>query len=397
MQKILRTAAASGLLFIVGCGGGGGLTPNQKVQANKQWNDARANVLASLAADQFKNGNLEKCQETLDQALRLEPDKAPLHILAAKLSIEQGDLEPAEAHLAAARRLDPRNAEADYLTGIVLQRWHKSEEARAAYAAAVQKEPAELSYLLADAEMLVAIDKPAEAVALLQSKAAFFEHSGVIRDEIGQLLIQQKQYAKGIDALREASILSSEDPTIREHLAFALYTDGQFVEAAASFNRLLKEPNYQSRADIQAALGDCLARSQQLTDAIKQYDAATRLNPGCSGYWLGFAKVAVQLNDLPRADLAVRKAISLEPANSDAQCLFGYISLKQNKLAQSLAAFRNAAELNPTDSVSVCMQGYVLDRMGRKAEAPAFYARAHEIDPDDALANRLWMSAGGTR
>ena len=51
--------------FLIGCDGGG-LTPDQKVEANKQWNDARAGVLASLANDQYKSGNLDKCQESLD-------------------------------------------------------------------------------------------------------------------------------------------------------------------------------------------------------------------------------------------------------------------------------------------------------------------------------------------
>src|SRR5258707_11943216 len=36
---------------------------------SKQWNDARAGVLGSLAMDQYKNGSFDKCQATLDEAL----------------------------------------------------------------------------------------------------------------------------------------------------------------------------------------------------------------------------------------------------------------------------------------------------------------------------------------
>ena len=126
-------------ILLCGCDGAG-LTPNERVAANKQWNDARANVLASLAGDQYKAGNLDKCQETLDQAIRLEPKSASLHVLAAKLAIEQGKLELADAHLAEAGRLDPSNGEVDYLIGVILQRWQQKQKAYDAYSAAVEQE-----------------------------------------------------------------------------------------------------------------------------------------------------------------------------------------------------------------------------------------------------------------
>jgi Flp pilus assembly protein TadD len=381
---------ATGILMS-GCSSGG-LTPNQKAQANKQWNDARADVLASLASDQYKDGSLDKCQTTLEQALRLEPDSPNLHLLAAKLAIEQSNLEAAQEHLAEVHTLDPKNAEADYLLGVVYQRWEQLEHARAAYADAVAKNPAELSYLLANAEMLVALGKPGEALELLQSKALVFEHSGVIRDEIGQLLIQQNRYDEGIAELREASILSSDDATIREHLAFALFANKQFSESGECFERLMKEPGYEKRADVFAAMGECQSRDRRFPQARENYELATQINPSCYGYWLGLAKTCVQEKDLPSAEIAVRRALSLQPDSSEARCVLGLVKLKQNQLPESLAAFREAAELNPQDSFCVCLQGYLCERMGRVADARSFYSHALRIDPHNELASRLRSS-----
>src|SRR3954467_13413531 len=78
---------------------------NPHEQGSQQWNDARANILGTLAADQYKNGNFEKCGESLNEALQLAPKNPGLHLLAAKLCIEQGKLEPAEKQLDAARQL----------------------------------------------------------------------------------------------------------------------------------------------------------------------------------------------------------------------------------------------------------------------------------------------------
>ena len=389
-RRYLKFICATGI-FISGCNSGG-LTPDQKAQANKQWNDARANVLAGLASDQYKDGSLDKCQTTLEQALRLEPENANLHLLAAKLAIEQSNLEAAQQHLSEVRTLDPKNAEADYLLGVVYQRREQLEHARAAYADAVAKNPTELSYLLANAETLVALGKPSEALKLLQSKALVFEHSGVIRDEIGQLLIQQNRYEEGIAELREASILSSDDATIREHLAFALFANKQFSESAECFERLMTEPGYEKRADVFAAMGECQSRDHQYSQARKNYELATQINPSCYGYWLGLAKTNAQEKDLAGAEIAVRRSLSLEPDSSEARCLLGFVKLKQNQLPESLAAFHEAAELNPQDSFCVCLEGYLCARMGRIADARSFYSSALRLDPHNEFASRLLSS-----
>src|SRR5438045_2826901 len=67
--------------------------PTQKEEAVKQWNQARAGVLASLANSQYEGGNLEKSQESVNEALRLTPDNAALHVMAGKIALEQGQLD----------------------------------------------------------------------------------------------------------------------------------------------------------------------------------------------------------------------------------------------------------------------------------------------------------------
>src|SRR5207248_1840685 len=138
--------------------------PTQKELATRQWNAARAGVLAGLAKDQFDNGNFDKCRVTLDEALRLNPDNASLHILSAKVGVEKGQLELAERELKQARTLDPKSAEAEYLSGVVCQRWQQPAAACEFYSHAMEKCPSELSYVLAKAEMLVAMDRTDEAL-----------------------------------------------------------------------------------------------------------------------------------------------------------------------------------------------------------------------------------------
>ena len=164
----IAAAVATGvltLLLAAGCQSTAHKT--DKAQATKKWNAARASVLLSLAREQYQSGNFDKCRATLDDALKMVPESPAAHILSAKVSIEQGKLEMAERELKVARGYAPNDAEAHYLSGVVYQRWQKPQTAYEFYKAASEKSPAELAYLLAQAEMLVAMDKAPDALALL--------------------------------------------------------------------------------------------------------------------------------------------------------------------------------------------------------------------------------------
>src|SRR5204863_6152615 len=141
-----------------------------------------AAVLASLARDQYQTGNLERARQSINEAIRMDPENAGHRVISAKLAIEQAQLELAEKELRLARQFDPKNAEADYLSGVVYQRWQKPELAYEFYNHASEKAPAELAFLMAKAEMLVQMDRGPEALKLLQEKVIYFEHSATIRD-----------------------------------------------------------------------------------------------------------------------------------------------------------------------------------------------------------------------
>jgi Flp pilus assembly protein TadD len=377
------------LLAATVTGGCRGPEKTQKQTATEQWNAARAGVLFGLARQQYDSGNFDKSRQTVDQALKLQPGNAALRVLSAKIAIEQGKLEFAETELAAARAAAPENAEAEYLSGVVYQRWQKLQTACEFYGRAVEKAPAELAYVLARAEALVCLDRADEALRSLQEKVVYFEHSGAIRDAVGQLLVGQGRYAEAVEVLRQASILSSEDNTIREHLGLAMYCARQHGEAAGVLGRLIADPAYAERADLLLALGECQLVQGRTREARATFEKAARLAPGLVGTWWGLARAGLQVGDLDRAELALRKGLSVEPDAAEGHVLLGYLRLKQNNLPASLEAFRRASRLDPTDTVSLCMTGYVLEKSGRSAEAMQCYAAVLRLKPQDELAGRL--------
>jgi tetratricopeptide (TPR) repeat protein len=379
-------------LFLGGCASSK-KQMGQQAQAAKRWNDARTDVLVGLARDEYNNQNFDESRQTIDEAMKISPDISQAHLLSARLYIEQGQLEAAERELDIARQLEPANgqanAEADYLSGVIYQRWQQPARALVFYQSACNKAPAELSYLLANAEMLVLMNQTDAALDLLQAKVTYFEHSGTIRDEVGLLLIQQGHYGEAAEMLRRASILAPDEPTIREHLAMALYYDKQYSQAVDVLTPLLQDENFAKRADLWLTLGECKMNLQESDEAVHDFQLAAGQSPESADIWLSLAKAQMQDDNLRSAELSIRRSLSLQADNSQTQLLLGYLRLRQGQPRQALTAFERANALDPSDSVALCMIGYALEKLGRADLSGKYYAQALQIQPHDEMASQL--------
>jgi Flp pilus assembly protein TadD len=389
LSSCLAATALAGTLFLGAAGCGNKTHETSKQAAGQRWNAARAGVLLTLARDQYASGNFDKCRKTLDDALKLDPESPQLHLLSAKLSLEQGQLELAERELILVRSKLPNDAEPHYLSGVIYQRWQKPERAYECYKSASERAPAEQAYILAEAESLVTLDRQKEALALLQGKVAYFENSAAIRDGIGQLLVQAKRYREAADVLRQASVLAADDEQIRERLGLALYYDKQYREAADVLAKVTAEPRNATRSDLLSAFGQCQLEAGQAREARLTFERVVELEPGSSHAYLALGRSALECNDLKRAEISLKKAQSLDPGRAEPFLLTGYLRLRQNRLNEALGAFQKASSLDKLDPVPVCMVGYVYEKLGKPDVAVQYYGKALKLKPHDELASKL--------
>ncbi|HEX8914721.1 MAG TPA: tetratricopeptide repeat protein, partial [Humisphaera sp.] len=370
---VLAAALAAALAAVAGGCASGDKKPTEKELAQKRWAAARANVVVTLAKDQYKNGQFDKARTSADEALRLAPENPEAHLVSARLYVEQGQLEAAERELATVRQLAPNNGEAYYMSGVVMQRWQKHEQAYENYKAAAEKSPAEIAYVMAEAEALVTLDRAPDALALLQSKADYFEHSGTIRDAVGQLLMQQGKHAEAARAFRQASILAEDDLGVRERLGLALQRCKEYREAADVLSKLLQNDAFAKRPDLFAALGECQLAAGQVREARFSYETATTLDPYSPTAWRGLGRAALEAGDLRRAELALARSLKYEPNAGEAHLLMGYLKVRQERFDDARRSFESAAALDPRDTVALCMIGYTHEKQGRRDQAARFY------------------------
>jgi tetratricopeptide (TPR) repeat protein len=389
MKRILPAIVVGSALALAG-----GCAQNEKKMTAKEhaeanWKGARASVMISLAQDQYKAGNFDKARQTVDEATKLVPNSVPLRVLSAKLAIEQGQLERADKELEVARQFGPNEAEPFYLSGVVCQRWQKEQAAFDYYRQAVEKAPTELAYLMAQSEMLVSMNRSDEALALLQSRVVFFEHSGGVRDAVARLMMGKGRYREAVELFRQATILTPEETSYREGLGLALYYAKQHKDAVEVLSRLVALDEYSQRADLRFALGESQLQTGKPRDARENLETAARMQPSNPGVWLALARAALESNDTKRAEAGVRKCIALQPESAEAYLMLGYVRLREQKLHESLQAFTKASTLDRKDAVSVCMIGYVFERLGRNDAAVKCYAKALKLKPHDEMASQL--------
>jgi tetratricopeptide (TPR) repeat protein len=377
------------LLFIFNGCASSEKKPTDKDLAQKRWSAARSSVLVTLAKDQFKSGQFDQARQSCDEALRMAPENAQAHLISARLYVEKGQLEAGERELAAVRQITPNDAEAYYLSGVIQQRWQKNETAFEMYKLAADRSPAEIAYVMAQSEVLVMLNRVDEALALLQTRADYFEHSGTIRDAIGQLLMQKKNYADAARAFRQASILTEDDNGIKERLAMALYQSQQYREAIDVLNKLVTLDAFARRGDIFVILAECQLQLGQGREARLSFETASQVDPLSPSVWRGIGRAALEAGDLKRAELALAKSARLDPTASQTFLLTGYLMTRLDRLNDAEKAFQKAVALDPADTTSLCMIGYVYEKRGRADVAATYYGKALQRRPGDEMARKM--------
>lgn len=374
---------------VVGCESGSKKHGGEKNAATLHWKLARAGVQSSLARDQYKAGNFDAARKTVDDALKLVPSSSELRTLSARIAIEQGNLDYAEKELRLAQEANPADPAPDYYYGVIMQRWQRLTRALELYTSASEKGPGEPAYILARAELLVALDRDADAIQTLQKACASFENSAEIRSALANVMMKQRRYAEAVDVFRQAVLLGADDENLREQLARALFRSNRLTEAASVLERILKSENYGNRADLYTLLGECELAAGRPLEARAAFETASNLQPQNIVYLLNLAKASLESHDLRRAEMTVRRALAISPTDSQANLLLGYVRMEQEKLPEALAAFRRATQSDSRDTTALCMSGVVLEKLGRRDEAAQHYARALDINPGDDLARQL--------
>jgi TonB family protein len=198
------------------------------------------------------------------------------------------------------------------------------------------------------------------------------------------VLIRQNQYAQAKAKAQMELLNAPGDNSLREMLGVAAYDAGDFVAAAAAFDRVSSiAPQFRTAAAQSFAAAAVHQATSDATQALAYAQKAVALQPVTnSRFALGVAQLASGDNAAALESLKAAHATSMSDShipvsskvNIDAELLQAYLANGDQQGAKAIAA--QIKQLDPSSTAADRTMGVSLIKSGQAAEANKDFATA---------------------
>jgi tetratricopeptide (TPR) repeat protein len=326
-MKITRTmvwAAAIGAVLAAGCGQSQ-IDQNRK-EARQRWDEQRAQMVTKLAEGCYQHNELNRARQHIEELIKSGAMYAPAYELGARLAVEKGDLDKAGEYAATAVRIDPDSPEAHYVLGTVEQTLGHVDQALEEFTAAAELGRTNGKYALAQAEMLVSLDRPDEALTVLRETVDRLPGKADAHTALGDVLVLQKQYEEAVGSYRIAMRLCPSQVGLKERLATALFRSGAYGEAEPILAELGETaPNGIGAAWTLDMRSTCLLALGRTAEARALCTPEVQARATSAAPLVVLAQCDILENQLVSAQASLEAALKREPEHAQANALMGYV------------------------------------------------------------------------
>jgi tetratricopeptide (TPR) repeat protein len=140
-------------------------------------------------------------------------------------------------------------------------------------------------------------------------------------------------------------------------------------------------------AQLRAELAACYLEANRPADALRQLEAALRLDPS-AGRQYDVGRVLLIQQDYAAAESAFRKALALEPRFSEALYGLAVVRHGQHNLDEAIELYGRALSADPLNVAGHYNLGRALAERGQIDRAIQSYHKAIELAPEDADAHQ---------
>ena len=210
--------------------------------------------------------------------------------------------------------------------------------------------PTSVAALLLRAEILGALERPAEARVAYEEVRKRDPKSPVALAGIGKSMLDEGNHAEAVEFLRAA--IPQVPP---------------------------QETLYLLLAEAHSGLG----QSDAASDAAKKGVEAL---PKSVALWVRSGELAVSRQAWPDAASAFAHALALQPADVDVLLRAGFVAERMEHPNEALAFYERATEADPSSKQAWTSRGLALLATGRPVDAQASFDRALALDSDYAAA-----------
>ena len=307
----------------------------------------------------LRTGQVESALSWYERALQRIPSQAPLRRLTlarmADLYLQSSRPQQAAGALQALLELDPTNLQAHFALGNLALESHRHAEAAESYRRVLALNPKFEPAYYNLAQALLALDRPGDALAVLQTA----------RENIGQTFLLE--YLSGLACSQRRDYSAA-----RQHFIAA-----EIIAKAADTNRLTAPLYFQ--------LGVAAERTGDFEAAVRHFETCLRLDPNFhpAQNYLGYMWAERGLN-LEQARQLIEKAVAAHPRNSAYLDSMAWVLFQLGRPEEALPWMERALEhMDEPDATLYDHFGDILAALGRLAEARQAWQRALELEPEN--------------
>jgi Flp pilus assembly protein TadD len=140
-------------------------------------------------------------------------------------------------------------------------------------------------------------------------------------------------------------------PEARYALGYELFEQGQHAAAVEELSRFIREnPDDANIGTAHTLIANALLKEMRYAEAVPHLEAAAGRRPDVAQGWITLGVTLAQAEEMPRAEAALRKGVSLAPRDGTARMMLGLVLAAQGRLAEAAAELRVATTLDPANA-----------------------------------------------
>ena len=324
---------------------------------------AQANTVASTSSSVAQNASAQA-----QNAAPSSSESASANLAGVRRMIARGEYAKALMQIDTLSRTTPEPAGVETARGTALYAQEHLAAADAAFAKALQQNPADAQALQLRGLTLYRLGRPAEAIPLLEHGKGMAEGSKADPAYVLALCyLDTRRYDDARHAFA-AQYGFSGDSAAAYLLAARMLLRREYVPIAqqSAQKALALEPGIPL---AHALLGEIALASNNTDEAIAQLSAERTRNPLEPRLYDRLGDAYTRAGDYTKAQQALQQAVLLEPDSTGPYILLGKVLLKRNDPATAAGYLEHARGMDPSNYITRSLLGQAYRQMGRTEDA----------------------------
>jgi len=185
-----------------------------------------------------------------------------------------------------------------------------------------------------------------------------------ILNNLGNILVRQRNYKEAADWYREALQARPKSEKAHLNLGIALDKQGKFDQSIYYFSKALQLKPDDAKAHFH--LGLTLFRIGKVEGAVEHLNEAIRLSPDDSKVYFHLGHLYLEQGNDDKAGTYFREALQRDPENDRAHCGMGIVSMNRGDFHKAVSSFSEAIRINPAFQEAKAYRQSALNQIKRE-------------------------------